>query len=231
MNLPSPLSPACLDDLFSKAHHDLKGPVRRIQQSIDFIQQDLGDDISETSTRFMEIITSQTDFMGELIDILQIYATLCTAQPPFTEIPTETALEYALNALSEDITARKAKITHTPLPTLTCAPQMLQTLFYHLIQNALLFSAPETTPDIHVAAKQQDDLWHFTVTDNGIGLPENQLQNIFKPLTKLHPVHEFPGCGMGLAIADMIVQKHGGQITATSQDMHGSCFSFTLQPA
>ena len=105
--------------------------------------------------------------------------------------------------------------------------EQLIRLFQNLVGNALKYRG-ETTPTIHISAKDNGREWVFSVQDNGIGFDPKHAKRIFMIFQRLHTRREYPGTGIGLALCERIVQRHGGRIWAESTPGHGSTFYFSL---
>jgi light-regulated signal transduction histidine kinase (bacteriophytochrome) len=103
----------------------------------------------------------------------------------------------------------------------------MRQLFQNLMENAVKFRGPDP-PQIHVGAERRDDGWRLAVRDNGIGLPPEYRERIFGVFQRLHGPGEYPGTGIGLAICEKIVTRHGGRIWAESEPGKGAAFYFTL---
>ena len=105
--------------------------------------------------------------------------------------------------------------------------RQLDQLFRNLFSNALKFRG-KSMPEVRVTARQEPDGWHFVVTDNGIGIEPESLERIFGMFQRLHTAEEYPGTGIGLAICQSIVEKHGGRIWAESTPGSGTSIHFTI---
>ena len=113
------------------------------------------------------------------------------------------------------------------MPEVVADSVQLTQLFQNLIGNAMKFHGAEA-PRIHVGAETREQVWVFTVKDNGIGLDPQYADRIFMMFQRLHNKVEYPGTGIGLAICKKIVERHGGRIWVESQAGQGSTFGFTL---
>src|SRR5436190_8731985 len=113
------------------------------------------------------------------------------------------------------------------LPACTAEEFPLVLLFQNLIGNAIKYRRPDVAPKIHLGAQKKEGMWHFSVTDNGIGIEPQHVDTIFAPFKRLHGSDVYPGSGLGLAICKKIVERAGGRIWAESV-AHGSRFHFTL---
>ena len=104
----------------------------------------------------------------------------------------------------------------------------LKHLFQNLIENGLKFSLPGQQPKISVTVTNQPEEWQFAIKDNGIGIEEEYLNNIFLIFTRLHSQEEYEGTGIGLALCKKLVEQHEGRIWVHSTPGKGSTFYFTI---
>jgi two-component system, chemotaxis family, sensor kinase Cph1 len=120
-----------------------------------------------------------------------------------------------------------ASISHERLPVVTAEAVPLMLLFENLLGNAIKYRRPEEPPRIHMRALAENGLWHFMLSDNGIGIDPQYLETIFAPFKRLHGPDQYPGSGLGLAICKKLVERAGGRIWAESSGQ-GSTFHLTL---
>jgi signal transduction histidine kinase len=113
------------------------------------------------------------------------------------------------------------------MPTLYADRRQLDQLFRNLFSNALKFRG-KAMPEIRVTASEEPEGWHFVVSDNGIGIEPGSLERIFGMFQRLHTADEYPGTGIGLAICQSIVERHGGRIWAESTPGSGTSIHFTI---
>lgn len=133
-----------------------------------------------------------------------------------------------LRIVSPQIEDKKAKIISDPLPVVFGNSTQLFQVFQNLIDNALKFVANDNKPIIQIKSSQQDKLHCISVKDNGIGVSDEYLKKIFSLFKRLHNKATYHGTGVGLSICKKIIEKHGGQIWATTNEDVGTTFYFTL---
>jgi light-regulated signal transduction histidine kinase (bacteriophytochrome) len=125
------------------------------------------------------------------------------------------------------IHSNKATVIYDDLPPVAVDGVYLQQLFQNLISNAIKYRAAKD-PQIRISAEKANGYWCFSVKDNGIGIKPQYSSTIFKLFKRLHGHSQYPGTGVGLAICQKIVERHGGRIWVESQPGMGSDFRFTL---
>jgi len=113
------------------------------------------------------------------------------------------------------------------LPTVEADEQQLEMVFQNLVSNAIKYSG-EDPPRIEIDAERRDSAWAFRVRDDGIGIDPDHAQDIFEVFNRLHTNEEYPGTGIGLAMCEKVVSRHGGDIRVESQRGEGSTFTFTI---
>ncbi len=210
------------------ASHDLQEPLRAISGFTELLEKRYKGQMDERADKYINFIIDGTKQMNQVIFDLLEYSRVQTKAHEFGLIDMNTSLKQALRNLQASIKEKDAVITADPLPKLSADGIQITQLFQNLIGNALKFQKPETTPKIHVSAREQGDAWIFSVTDNGIGIDPKYTERIFKIFQRLHAKGEYEGTGIGLAICRRIVERHRGEITVRSEPGVGSTFSFTL---
>ena len=210
------------------ASHDLQEPLRAISGFTELLEKRYKGQMDERADKYINFIIDGTKQMNQVIFDLLEYSRVQTKAHEFGLIDMNTSLKQALRNLQASIKEKDAVITADPLPKLSADGIQITQLFQNLIGNALKFQKPETTPKIHVSAREQGDAWIFSVTDNGIGIDPKYTERIFKIFQRLHAKGEYEGTGIGLAICRRIVERHKGEITVRSEPGMGSAFSFTL---
>jgi two-component system, chemotaxis family, sensor kinase Cph1 len=165
--------------------------------------------------------------MRQLIDELLEYSRLDTSVKEFAPVNMNDVMETTIKMLNHSIQESKADIFVGPLPTIVADGSQMMQLMQNLVANAIKFHGTER-PMVHVTAKQGPSDWTFSIKDNGIGLDVEYSDRIFQMFQRLHNREEYPGDGVGLAIAKKIIERHGGRIWVESEVGKGANFLFTV---
>lgn len=209
------------------ASHDLQEPLRMVASYTELLGKRYKGKLDQDADEFIGYAVGGAIRMQRLIHDLLEYSRVGSERKSFEQTDCEVVFQQVLDNLSASIRDRHAEVTHDPLPIVHANPTHLTQVFQNLIGNALKFQG-ESPSKIHVGAKALPDGWEFSVRDNGVGIPADQLDRIFAIFQRLHGQSEYPGTGIGLAICKRIVEKYGGQIRVESEPGKGSTFYFTL---
>ncbi|MYF24801.1 MAG: PAS domain-containing protein [Nitrospira sp. SB0678_bin_10] len=212
------------------ASHDLQEPLRMVSSYTQLLGKRYRGKLDQDADEFIGYAVDGATRMQRLIRDLLEYSRVGAERQSFEETDCELVFQQAMQNLSASVLERHAEVTHDPLPIVRASPTHLTQIFQNLIGNALKFQG-DAPPKIHVGAKALPDGWEFSVRDNGVGMPGDQLDRIFAIFQRLHGQSEYPGTGIGLAICKRIVGKYGGQIWVESEPGQGSTFYFTLTTA
>jgi signal transduction histidine kinase len=197
--------------------HDLQAPLRNIAGFSQLLSRRYTQKLDGDALEFLQFIEQGVRQMQSLIqDLLQLSRVGRTEARPERR-PLDESLRNALNTLKADITAREATIDFGPLPDVPAVQSLIVQLFQNLIGNAIKFQKPGNKPVVRISAEREEKFVHLRVQDNGIGVAEDQLENIFAVFRRLHSADEYEGTGIGLAICRKIVQHHRGEIWADSE--------------
>jgi light-regulated signal transduction histidine kinase (bacteriophytochrome) len=216
----------CSVHLTADALHDLVGPANQMRSMADLIlrrhRDKLGDD-AETLFGFMQ---AASDRLQTLISGLRDHTRIVGNAQPYRNFDANAVLEGALATLEQTLEQSRALVTHDPLPEICGDPTQICYAFVSLIENAVKFRA-NCPPEIHIGVAPAGAYWLFSVCDNGIGIDRKYADRIFEVFKRVHN-DNYPGAGMGLPIAQRIIQRHGGRIWVDSDLGKGACFFFTL---
>ena len=208
--------------------HDLKAPIR----STLFLIEKLAEDISAQDTkeveRDMRLIAQTAERMSDLVASLAGHVQLDRDSEPKFCAPRELA-DQAVSLLLAAVEKSGAQITveADDVPLVLChGPQIVQ-LLQNLINNAIKY-AGDSAPCIHVHCTKVGRRLQFSVSDNGIGVPEQYKERVFQPFKRLPVAASIPGTGLGLATCRKIVDRHNGRIWCEPNVPQGTVFRFEL---
>ena len=210
------------------ASHDMQEPLRMVSNFSALIAKEYGNKFDEEGKEYLHLVTESAIRMQSMVDDLLQYARIGNDGIRFVVISGTEELKHVLENLSESIQERGAQVTYDPLPKIKGNPVQFMRLLQNLIGNGLKYQPESAAPCIHIAVADQGDNWCFSIRDNGIGIEEEYVDQIFLPFKRLHTWEEYQGTGIGLAVCKKIVENHGGKIWVTSQPGKGSVFHFTL---
>ena len=210
------------------ASHDLQEPVRMVATFSQILAEEHGAQLDETGRQYLDVVRQSSMRMRGMIEDLLTYARAGNAVTETSPFDGQAALAAALDNLGELIKERSAEITADALPSLSGNPVQISRLWQNLLANAIKYQAQGAIPRIHVSITETPDVWRLSVRDNGIGIEERFIEQIFQPFRRLHVWDSIQGTGLGLSICRRIVENHGGKIWAESTPGQGTTFHFTL---
>lgn len=208
------------------AIHDLREPLRAVSTSSEILADIRGDSTDERAAQCLRYIREGTDRMASLLRDIAAYCEGEGRQLHLAEMSLEAVLAQVQRQISAELQKNAAVLTHDPLPTVQGDFFAMATVFRHLIENACKFRGVEA-PSIHIGCVRNESEWIVSVRDNGVGFKPVYADAIFQPFKRLHG-REYPGSGLGLALAKRILDQHGGRIWVESIPGRGSTFSFSL---
>ncbi|MFP8958018.1 PAS domain S-box protein [Natrialbaceae archaeon A-CW3] len=210
--------------------HDLQEPLRMVTSYLQLIDRRYGDALGDDGEEFLEFAVDGGERMRKMIEGLLEYSRVETQGEPFEPVDLDAILDEVRDDLQLRIDETGAEISAEDLPTVAGDASQLRQVFQNLVDNAIEYSGDEP-PRIDIAAERAGDRWRIAVTDHGIGInPDNQ-DRVFEVFQRLHTSDEHPGTGIGLALCQRIVERHGGGIRIESEPGEGATFSVTLPAA
>lgn len=208
--------------------HDLRAPLRAIDGFSFMLQSSLGPDISDESRANLKRIRYNTQYMSQLIDAILNFSRM-SRQPLTTQkIYPNQVVREVMDDLQDLQEGRTIELTTADLPPLDGDPALIRQVFLNLLSNALKFTRPREVARIEIGSIQERDQRIYFIRDNGVGFDMRYAEKLFQVFQRLHGSHEYEGTGIGLAIVQRIIQRHGGEIWAESREGKGSTFFFTI---
>src|SRR3989454_10749912 len=208
--------------------HDLRAPLRAINGYAQALWEDHAARLDDEGKRLLAGIRDSAKLGGELIEGLLSFSRLgrqARARAPLDV----TALAERLVAGPRRAPASAAvEVLLSPLPPVSADAGLLRHVLVNLIDNAFKFSAKRAHPRVEIGAQQNGPEVAYYVKDNGVGFDMQYANKLFGVFQRLHRPEEFEGTGVGLALAQRIVQRHGGRIWAEGNVGGGGAVFFTL---
>lgn len=213
------------------ASHDLQAPLRNVRQGLELLDDHLtttvGAGFDDEANELRRLVVGAVRKMEDLISGLLSYSRVQrTGETATQEISLDELLDGLLSQLRTDLDYARVSVEVGPMPTVSGDVTQLSQLMQNLLQNAIKYRSSEAEPTIGISSALVDGEHVISVSDNGIGVDEAKHDRIFELFRRGHPGYD--GVGLGLAICQRIVERHGGRIWVESRPGEGATFSFTL---
>ncbi|CAB4858317.1 unannotated protein [freshwater metagenome] len=223
---------ADLANFASTVAHDLRAPLRTIHGFSSILQEEYGAGLPDEGQRYLGLVSRGALEMSQLIDDLLTFARTGRQEVERIAVDPAVMIDEAISDLEAvEPTAGVDLVIAPDLPACLADPRLLRIVFQNLIANALKFTRGREHRRVEIAweAGQGGEVI-YCVKDNGIGFDPSQAERIFGMFQRLHSSDDFEGTGIGLAIVERVVHRHGGRVTAEGVPGGGATFRFTLGP-
>jgi signal transduction histidine kinase len=217
-----------LESFSYSVSHDLRAPLRAIDGFSRMLVTRHSEQLSEEATRYLQLVRDATTQMGQLIDELLRFSRLGRQSLNLEIVAPTTIARQALAQLQVDVSDRLVEVSIADLPTCRADPSLLKQVFMNLLSNALKFTRQRSPAVIEVGCRRNGGERAYFVKDNGVGFDMAYQHKLFGVFQRLHLADEYEGSGVGLAIVNLIIQRHGGRVWAEGKLDQGATFWFTL---
>ncbi|MBO9535174.1 MASE4 domain-containing protein [Herbaspirillum sp.] len=209
--------------------HDLRSPLLVISQFTNILEEEHASALDENGRRYLSLVKKSSAKMHSLLEGLLAFSKI-GPKPLRTEtVDVDGLVQDILQDLKSTHNGRNIRFDIAPLPPAVAEKALLRQVWWNLLENAVKYTRPRQDAVITVGHKAGDPAVYF-VADNGVGFDMAYAHKLFGVFQRLHTQQEFEGTGVGLAIVERIVNKHGGHIWAESAKGSGTTFYFTLAP-
>jgi light-regulated signal transduction histidine kinase (bacteriophytochrome) len=216
-----------LEALAYAASHGLQSPLRGVLSGCEELGRNAAT-LSYEQRATLEMMTSEAKRLKSMIQSMVDYIQLETHTVKCAAVDCNEVAQAVIGMLEEDIKNAGAVVKYDRLPTVWGHYGRIIRLFAALVQNALKFRAKQPLK-VTISARDIGKGWHeISVSDNGIGMREEDTDMLFRLFRRLQPMEAYEGHGSGLALSRKIVEAHGGKIAVESAEGKGSRFFFTL---
>jgi len=202
--------------------------LRAINGFTKILTEDYSDKIDEEGQRVCGIIQSEAIRMGQLIDDLLAFSRLSRSSLNLTATDMKDIVKSVYKEVHEQYSGHKIKIHIANLCAANSDPSLIRQVWVNLISNALKFSSKKEIIEINIGCYENPDEFVYFVKDNGAGFDMQYAHKLFGVFQRLHGNNEFYGTGVGLAIVQRIISRHGGRVWAEGEIDKGATFYFSL---
>ena len=214
--------------------HDLRAPLRHIAGYVEILQGKLGSGVQPDIARCLCVIADATERMGSLIDDLLRFARIARSSVNFRSVELEPLVREVINELESETAGRSVVWSVSNLPAVCGDRALLKHVLLNLFSNAVKYTSGRPVARIEVGslpAAPEGDERVLYVRDNGAGFDPRYAAKLFRVFQRLHNASEFEGNGVGLALVQRIVERHGGSVRAEGSVGSGASFYVSLPAA
>jgi light-regulated signal transduction histidine kinase (bacteriophytochrome) len=208
--------------------HDLRAPLRAIDGYTRILMQEYEPSLDAEGQRVCTVIRKETRRMGQLIDDLLAFSRLGRTQMQPFPIDMERLVKSVFSELTTSLSQERLDFRVGSLPPVVGDPTLIRQVWINLLSNALKFSSKRERAVIEVGSYQGEGETIYFVRDNGAGFDREYVHKLFGVFQRLHSEREFEGTGVGLAIVQRAIHRHGGRVWAEAEVDKGATFYFTI---
>lgn len=208
--------------------HDLRAPLRAIDGYTRILVEDYQTSLDAEGRRVCAVVRNETRRMGQLIDDLLAFSRLSRAAMQPAPIDMERLVRAVFDELAAPADKARIDLRVDPLPPAMGDPALIRQVWLNLLSNAVKFSSKRERALIRISGKQSGGETVYSVHDDGAGFDMEYVDKLFGVFQRLHSEREFEGTGVGLAIVQRVIHRHGGRVWAEGQVDQGATFYFTL---
>lgn len=210
--------------------HDLRAPLRGITGFASILEEDYSSKLDDEARRITAVIRNNALKMAHLIDDLLAFSRTSRQDIVKTDMSMQQMVRSVIEELTADMDVHSIEWTVQDLPTIRCDIAAMRQVWVNLISNALKYAAGRQPVRIGIGSYLYKGQVAFFVKDNGVGFDSRYKDKLFRVFQRLHGANEFEGTGIGLALVEKIISKHGGTVWAEGEPDEGACFSFSVPP-
>jgi PAS domain S-box-containing protein len=208
--------------------HDLRAPLRAIDGYTRILVEDYGSILDEEGKRVCGVISREARRMGQLIDDLLSFSRLGRKEMYSSKIEMRTLVVSVLNDLLKEEKRERLDIHIAKLPVAKGDSSLIRQVWFNLLSNAIKFTSKKERAVIEVGSRTTKEEFIYYVRDNGAGFDMEYANKLFGVFQRLHSESEFSGTGVGLAIVQRTIRRHGGRVWAEGEVEKGATFYFAL---
>ena len=218
-----------LDEFTYSVAHELRAPLRGIDGFSQLVISEFRSQLPEQARLYLNRVRNSAQRMQKLIDELLRLSYLGKQPLNMQQVDMNSLVEEVISELRSLHPSRAIEVHTANLPACKCDPYLIHQVFANLLSNSFKYTGRNALAEIEVGCTIEDDACVFFVRDNGVGFDMEHAAKLFEAFRRLHKAEDFDGAGIGLAIVQRIVSRHGGAVWAQSQPDKGAAYYFTLK--
>jgi light-regulated signal transduction histidine kinase (bacteriophytochrome) len=211
--------------------HDLRAPLRAIDGFSNILMEDYSDKFDEEGKDYFDRIHRNIQCMGMLIDDLLRLSRVSRSEMQYSEFNLSALVQEQVNELQVLEPNRQVEIVITSNIIVSADLPLMRVAIINLVQNAWKFTSHHTMARIEFGTMQQEEELAYFVRDDGAGFSMDYANMLFQVFQRLHTTDEFQGTGIGLAIVQRVIHRHGGRVWAEGFVEKGATIYFTVPNA
>ena len=208
--------------------HDLRAPLRAVHSYTNILLEDYEKTLDDEGRRICRIISSSATQMGELIDDLLSFSRVGRSTMKLSVIDMKRIVSQLFDGMTSPVERERIVITIGKLQKAYGDITLIGQVWVNLLSNAIKYSSKKEVSDISVGSHVNGQMVTYSIKDNGVGFDMTYVHKLFGVFQRLHSEREFEGNGVGLAIVQRIINKHGGKVWAEGEVGKGATFYFSL---
>jgi len=209
--------------------HDLRAPLRHIDAFTRILQEDFAGSFPPEAAQLLDTIRRGSENMSHLVNDLLNLAHVGRQEMKNERTSLNLLIEEVIGELKRELAEREIEWRVAELPVVEGDPGLLKQVFANLLANSAKYTRPRQQAVIEIGLRVMNDEPVIYVRDNGVGFNMKYADKLFGVFQRLHRAEEFEGTGVGLAIVERVVKRHGGHIWAEAELDKGATFYFTLE--
>ncbi len=217
-----------LESFSYSVSHDLRAPLRAMNGFSRILVEEYGKQLPQEAQRYLDLVQENSHKMGKLIDDLLLFSRMGKQALNVRDVNCAEIVEQSLAELQTEREDRKIEVALGKLPVCRADSILLKQVFMNLLTNAFKFTKVKKNARVEVGSKIIKGETVYFVKDNGVGFDMQYVGKLFGVFQRLHSAAEFEGTGVGLAIVQRIIHRHGGRVWAEAEVDKGASFYFTL---
>jgi len=219
-----------LEDFSHLVSHDLRAPLRALNGFSHILLEEHAVGLSPEATRLLHRVAANARQMGHLLDALLRFSRVCRQPLKIQAVSPSAVVQQCLTELRAEGEGRRVEVTIGELPPCQADPLLLKQVWSNLLSNAFKYTRKREAAQIEIGARtgEEPGVSIYFVKDNGVGFEMRYAGKLFGVFQRMHRDEDYEGTGVGLAIVQRILQRHGGRAWADATIDRGATFFFTL---